>query len=250
MTVIWFAYFALYLIALSPSLLYAKILTKQGKIEKRNALVRKHAKKLIRRISRLAGVTFDIQGLENVPKDRNVVYIANHQGIFDVIALMMVPPEICGFLAKQELSKIPLARTWLEYMGCIFVNREKPREAVAALDMAEEKVRNGESFIIFPEGTRSKTAKWASSRTSLQSREEYGRAYSARCPRGTYKAWEEKKDFSAKVKSECCLPLKQRHDKRGIQGHRRKSQGTDCKRKPPRRLKIGKPAFCLVFRGP
>lgn len=209
MTVIWFAYFALYLIALSPSLLYAKILTKQGKIEKRNALVRKHAKKLIRRISRLAGVTFDIQGLENVPKDRNVVYIANHQGIFDVIALMMVPPEICGFLAKQELSKIPLAGTWLEYMGCIFVNREKPREAVAALDMAEEKVRNGESFIIFPEGTRSKNGEVGEFKNgAFRVAKNTGVPIVPVALEGTYKAWEEKKRISpAKVKVRVLPPI-------------------------------------------
>lgn len=209
MTVIWFLCFALYLIALLPASLYMKILTKQGKIEKRNAIVRKMARKLVLRMSRLAGVKYDIQGLENVPKEGNAIYIANHQGIFDIAVMMLIPREVCGFLVKKEAEKIPLARKWLLYVGCIFVDREKPRDAVEALNIAEERVKNGESMVIFPEGTRSKTGEIGEFKNgAFRIAKNTGVQVIPVAIEGTYKVWEQKHKISkATVKARVLPPI-------------------------------------------
>lgn len=62
-----------------------------------------------------------------------------------------------GFIAKKEAKKIPFVPTWMDYLGCVFIDRENPREAVKALNEAADKIKSGYSIIIFPEGTRSKS---------------------------------------------------------------------------------------------
>ena len=46
-------------------------------------------------------------GLENVPKDEGLMYVANHRGFFDIIAVYATAPEPVGFIAKKEIKKIP-----------------------------------------------------------------------------------------------------------------------------------------------
>ena len=79
---------------------------------------------------KLAGVTVTVKGAENIPEDTAVLYVGNHRSYFDILAGYTTVPTLLGFVAKKEMEKIPLLRTWME------------------------KVKNGVSVWIFPEGTR------------------------------------------------------------------------------------------------
>ncbi|MBO6215175.1 MAG: 1-acyl-sn-glycerol-3-phosphate acyltransferase, partial [Lachnospiraceae bacterium] len=55
----------------------------------------------------ISGVRLEIYGEENVPKDRAVLYIGNHSGIFDVVTSYSRVPSLTGYISKKEWSRIP-----------------------------------------------------------------------------------------------------------------------------------------------
>lgn len=104
----------------------------------------------------LSGVKVTVIGEENVPKDTPVLYIGNHHSIFDVVVTYVRVPGLTGFVAKKEIQKIPLLRTWMRYLNCLFLDRKDLKAGARMILDAVQKIKNGVSIFIFPEGTRSK----------------------------------------------------------------------------------------------
>jgi 1-acyl-sn-glycerol-3-phosphate acyltransferase len=97
-----------------------------------------------------------LEGLSNVRLDTAQVLVSNHQSWYDVLALAAHIPKRYRFVAKKELSYVPLWGAAWKAAGHISIDRGDRAEAVRALDRAGEKIRaDGSSIIIFPEGTRS-----------------------------------------------------------------------------------------------
>lgn len=155
-TIIWFIYFALYFITVLPYTHKLKKMTEQGKIAERDVFMRGMVYRWASRLMKLAGVKVNVKGRENIPEGP-VLFVSNHQGLYDIPVLLTSLDKPNGFIAKKEAQKIPLVPTWMDYLGCVFIDRENPREAVKALNAACEKIKNGYSIIIFPEGTRSQS---------------------------------------------------------------------------------------------
>ncbi|PMU48000.1 1-acyl-sn-glycerol-3-phosphate acyltransferase, partial [Pseudomonas sp. GP01-A3] len=61
-----------------------------------------------------------------------------------------------GFIAKMEITKLPIVPGWMEQMHCVFMDRSDRRQSLKAIKDGVEKLKNGHSLVIFPEGTRSK----------------------------------------------------------------------------------------------
>ncbi|MCF0132161.1 MAG: 1-acyl-sn-glycerol-3-phosphate acyltransferase [Pseudobutyrivibrio sp.] len=108
-------------------------------------------------VYRLSGVKPVIQGLENIPKDTAVLYIGNHQSIFDVVMTYHLAPGITGFMAKDNIRKIPFLSRWMKLTYCLFLTRTDPRIDLKEIVKAIDYVKAGKSIFIFPEGTRTKT---------------------------------------------------------------------------------------------
>lgn len=105
-------------------------------------------------ILRLAGVTVTVKGEENIPKDQAVLYVGNHRSYFDILVGYTTVPTLLGFVAKKEMEKIPLLRTWMVNANCLFLDRKNIKEGLKTILQGIEKVKNGVSIWIFPEGTR------------------------------------------------------------------------------------------------
>ena len=99
----------------------------------------------------------EVIGLENIPSQKNILYIANHQSYFDIPLAIANLPGVLSFVAKKELFKIPILYTWMRIMNCIKLDRNNLRKSVKAISEASSKLNKGNSILIFPEGTRSKT---------------------------------------------------------------------------------------------
>jgi 1-acyl-sn-glycerol-3-phosphate acyltransferase len=102
-----------------------------------------------------AGVKIEVDGSELIPRDQPVIFMSNHQGNFDILALFQAIPIRFNWLAKEELFKIPLFGRSMQSAGYIPINRRDGRDSLKSLDRAAELVRGGTSVAIFPEGTRS-----------------------------------------------------------------------------------------------
>ncbi len=97
----------------------------------------------------------EIEGIENLPENGPVLFMANHQSYFDIlIAIYALDKFPFGFIAKDSTSKIPVFNRWLENVRCLFIKRENTKEALRLIKEAGELFDKGYSMFIFPEGTR------------------------------------------------------------------------------------------------
>ena len=103
----------------------------------------------------LAGARLEVRGLEKVPANRAVVFMANHQSNCDPPALLSVLPRVRG-MAKKEFFRIPVLGHGMLGVGFIPVDRRNRERALAAVEEAVKALRAGYSFLVFPEGTRSR----------------------------------------------------------------------------------------------
>ncbi len=113
------------------------------------------AKPWARVILWLSNVKVDASGFENVEAGVPRVYMANHQSYFDILGLLAYLPVDFKFLMKQELMRIPIFGFTMRRAGYIGIERNDPRKAVKSIQEAAQRIRDGASVLIFPEGTRS-----------------------------------------------------------------------------------------------
>ncbi len=92
-----------------------------------------------------------------MPPGRAVVFCANHQSNVDPPVLYRALHPRLHILFKAELRKLPILGLVMETGGFVPVDRAKRDASMAAIDRAAQSIRDGNSFLIFPEGTRSKT---------------------------------------------------------------------------------------------
>lgn len=102
----------------------------------------------------LSGTKVTVKGLENVPKDTPVLYVANHRGYFDIIVSYVTVPTLTGFIAKKQMEKVPCIARWMKNLNCLFLDRDNIREGLKTILQGIENIKNGYSMFIAPEGTR------------------------------------------------------------------------------------------------
>jgi len=96
-----------------------------------------------------------VEGLENLNGKGPYIFMSNHQGYYDIFALLGNLPIQFKWLAKKELFSIPFFGWTMAAVGYIRVDREGTRETVKAMNQAARRIREGLSVVIFPEGSRS-----------------------------------------------------------------------------------------------
>ncbi len=118
---------------------------------------------LVHRIARLwgrsilivSGVRVDVRGREHLDPGTPCIFMANHQSNYDIPVLLGHLPVQFRWLAKAELFRIPLFGRAMRGAGYIPIDRKNREAAFRSLREAAEKIREGASIVIFPEGTRS-----------------------------------------------------------------------------------------------
>jgi len=110
-----------------------------------------------RLILALAGVRVRVRGRENISNSGPVIFLSNHQGAFDIPVLQGYIPFQFRWIAKKSLFSIPVVGWSMTLAGYIGIERENSKKAFKGLLRAAEKIKNGTSVLVFPEGTRSTT---------------------------------------------------------------------------------------------
>lgn len=103
-----------------------------------------------------SGSKVNISGIENIPDTNGILFVSNHQSNFDILALLGYLPKEKGFIAKKELSKIPVLSEWMTRINCLFLDRENLKQTAKIITEGIKYLKEGKNMVIFPEGTRSK----------------------------------------------------------------------------------------------
>jgi len=105
----------------------------------------------------LSGIRYRVTGQENLPVDQAAVYCANHQSNVDPPLLFHALHPRIHILYKHELDRIPLLARAFRIGGFIPIDRRNKESAMRSIEVGADSLRAGNSFLIFPEGTRSRT---------------------------------------------------------------------------------------------
>jgi 1-acyl-sn-glycerol-3-phosphate acyltransferase len=100
-------------------------------------------------------VKVEVTGQEHIPSGVPVVFASNHTSQFDIPILYQTLPVQFRFLVKKELFKIPLFGAAMRRTGYIPIDRTRGKAALQSLREAANRIREGTSVVVFPEGTRS-----------------------------------------------------------------------------------------------
>jgi 1-acyl-sn-glycerol-3-phosphate acyltransferase len=100
-----------------------------------------------------AGIKVRVHGLENSGAGEPRIFASNHVSWFDVPALAKILPRY-KFVAKAELFKVPVFGAAMRAVGMVEIQRENRKAAFGAYEVAAERIRKGNSVVVFPEGTR------------------------------------------------------------------------------------------------
>ena len=115
-----------------------------------------HIQYILRRAIEGGNIDLELTGLENIPREGGFMLYANHQGMFDVLAIASTCPIPLGAVLKKELYNVPFLHQIALCTNSFAMDREDVRQSLTVIQNVTEEVKKGKPYLIFPEGTRSK----------------------------------------------------------------------------------------------
>lgn len=100
-------------------------------------------------------VKVTVKGREHLKDDTSYVFVANHQGAYDIMAVYGYLGHQFRWMMKKGLRKMPMVGLACEMTGHIFVDNSTPSATRQTMECAERQLRGGQSIVVFPEGARS-----------------------------------------------------------------------------------------------
>jgi 1-acyl-sn-glycerol-3-phosphate acyltransferase len=134
-----------------PVLYRIKYLESKGRLDEKESLANRFSMMIARGLFYMTGSKVEVEGIEKLPAGP-VLFVSNHQSHMDsaVIHGFICRPK--GFIADKDAENIPILRTWMKYMKCIFIDRKNARRNISSLENGIKLLKQGHSLVIYPEG--------------------------------------------------------------------------------------------------
>lgn len=111
---------------------------------------------IVLRANKGGNVTIEVYGQENLPDKKGFMFFPNHQGLYDVLAIVEACPIPFSVVAKKEIKDIQFLKQVIACMKGYLMDRDDIRQSMKIIMNVADEVKKGRNYVIFPEGTRSK----------------------------------------------------------------------------------------------
>ena len=119
-----------------------------------------HIQYILQQAIKGGNVNVTVYGKENIPEENGFLLCSNHQGMFDVLAIVANCDNPMGGVYKIELDNkgkgIPLIKEIIRCTNSFAMDRNDVRQSLTVIQNVTEELKKGRNYLIFPEGTRSK----------------------------------------------------------------------------------------------
>jgi len=106
------------------------------------------------------GIRLEIQGRDQVDRKKPAIFMSNHLSFLDGPLLYLVIPQVLRVILKKEIFRIPIIGWAMKFVGFVPVDRKGQQSGRKSIEIATRSIRQkGYSYLIFPEGTRSRDGK-------------------------------------------------------------------------------------------
>ena len=109
-----------------------------------------------RHANRGGRILIDVHGAENIPEKDGFIFFPNHQGLYDVLAIVEACPRPFSVVMKKEVANIPFLKQVFACMGAQALDRADVRQGLKVIAQVAEEAKSGNNYLIFAEGTRTK----------------------------------------------------------------------------------------------
>lgn len=116
----------------------------------------RHIQFILQRAVQSGNIDLEVTGKENIPQEGGFLLYGNHQGMFDVLAVAATCDRPLGAVLKKELKDVPFLKQIIACTKSFPMDREDVRQSLTVIQSVIKEVLAGRSYLIFPEGTRSK----------------------------------------------------------------------------------------------
>lgn len=114
-----------------------------------------YLRRIVKKLNVSANIEVEGYGTETIPEENGFIMFPNHQGLFDVLALIDTCPKPFSVVIKKEASNIILIKQVVELLRGISIDRKDMRSSMQVIRQMTEEVKAGRNYVIFSEGTRS-----------------------------------------------------------------------------------------------
>lgn len=115
-----------------------------------------YLRNIVKKVNLAGRVEVNGYGTEHIPEKNGFILFPNHQGLFDMLALIDTCPNPVGVVVKKEAASIFLVKQVVELLHGIPIDRKDIRASLEIINQMSEEVKAGRNYVIFAEGTRSK----------------------------------------------------------------------------------------------
>ena len=116
----------------------------------------KHIRYILQRAVKTGNIELQVTGLEKIPAEDGFLMCGNHQGMFDILAIVAAFDRPLAAVLKKELKDIPFLKQIIACTHSYPMDREDVRQSMKVIQAVTKELSDGRTILIFPEGTRSK----------------------------------------------------------------------------------------------
>ncbi len=116
----------------------------------------KHIQYILKLGVKSGNIDLQVYGKENIPQENGFIMYANHQGLFDIVAVAAACDQPWAAVLKKELANIPFLKQLIACTKSFPMDREDVKQSMQVILSVTKEVQKGRNYLIFPEGTRSK----------------------------------------------------------------------------------------------